>query len=74
MDEEEDFKKAHGWLTDKDLLRNLEDILNLLRKDIREADTPSDLEDGKAWKLIEDWIKELKEEEKIRKQNQDLLY
>jgi hypothetical protein len=74
MDEGEEFKEAHGWLTDKDLLRNLEDILNLLRKDIRDADTPSDVKDGKAWKLIEDWIKELKRDEEIRKENEDLLY
>ena len=74
MDEEEDFKKARGWLTDKDLLRNLEDILNLLRKDIRDADTSSDVKDGKAWKFIENWIKELKRDEEIRKENEDLLY
>ena len=73
MDEDEEFKEAHGWLTDKDILGNLEEILNLLRKDIRDADAPSDVKDGKGWKLIEDWIKELKRDEEIRKENRDLM-
>ena len=55
-----------GW-TDRDMRRNLEEILDLLWKDIRNADTPSDVEDGQAYKILEKWIKDLKEEEESKK-------